>query len=133
MPKLKTVLELFECFGLSETYVKDCLGMATSYHNAFESLKLQATIAYEEMSPEKQQVFAEAHKRICGMRITAVCRESDLRETMIDNLLALLGTCKGRYVLGHYIDWLLWHVKYSQDSRLQEFVRYLARENNGTK
>lgn len=123
--RLQTVTELFEKFGLSEEYVKDSLDAATSFHNMFESLKLQATMTYESMNEEDQARLAEDHKRLASMRITSIRRESDERATMVDNLWKLLGTVRGRMVLGRYIDSLIEHGRCYPDSSVHEFLAFL--------
>jgi hypothetical protein len=122
------VIELFELFGLSEEYVKDVLGAASSHHNAFESLKLRATMTYEAMSDADQSRLAEAHKRLSGMKITNIRRQSDEREIMIDNMLQLLSSQQGRQVMNRYINLLIDHGQKHPESDVHDFLAYLKQE-----
>ena len=125
---LHSVTELLGRFGLSSDYIHERLSCAASIHNAFESLKLEALIAYEDMDPEDKKMLKTESQRLSKLTIKSVTRESDMRERMIDNLLHLLNGVHGRCMLNDYIDMLEKRASTQKDERLHLFLTRLKRK-----
>jgi hypothetical protein len=125
---LASVIKLLKLFGLTDEYIYDRLTCADSVHNAFEGLKLEATVAHDTMNTESKQRLADALETLTTLTLKSVTRESDIRERMIDNMLHLFDSVWGRKMISSYIDTLEEHAKETQEKSLLGFLARLKRK-----